>query len=329
MGDGEFQLRWGIVGTGQIATAFVRDLRRHGTGRSIIAAVLSRSRARAEVFGCDCGVPSDKCFVDFDQFLASGVDVCYIASPHTAHVEQALRCLSGGVSVLVEKPLALSKSDAERVFRVARENGLFAMEALWTRFLPAMEAVCACIQSGEIGTLMSIDTDFGFDGANGPPRLTDPALGGGSLFDVASYALHLPTLFLPEDKKALAPKILHTESKNQANGVDDSFRALLCYSSEVENLMLSFRTSIVENTSQTAVIRGSQGVCVIEAPFGGPDSFHIDGKRDSVAKTGHGLHYQVREVERCMQSGMLESSRVPWKESISWAGVLENLGSLR
>lgn len=116
--------------------------------------------------------------------------------------------------------------------QVAKEKGLFAMEAVWTRFIPGMEAVQEKIVNGELGNLMSIDTDFGFDGADAPSRLTDPELGGGSLFDLATYSLHLPS-FLCKELEQVAPTIVHTNCQ-MSGMVDKEFKTLLVYEGKVK-----------------------------------------------------------------------------------------------
>lgn len=92
---------------------------------------------------------------------------------------------------------------------------------------------------------------------------------------------------------------------------------------------MSFRTKIDKDTSCTAVIRGDKGVCVIESPFHCPDRFWMNGNVFFVGKFGHGLHYQVREVEKCIGNGELQSSRMPWADSIQVADTLERLGKMR
>lgn len=92
---------------------------------------------------------------------------------------------------------------------------------------------------------------------------------------------------------------------------------------------LSFRTKVDKDTSCTAVIRGDDGVCILECPFHCPEKFWMKGKKHLVEKVGHGLHYQVGEVEKCIGNGELQSSRMPWTDSIQWADTLEKLGNIR
>ena len=108
------RLRWGIIGTGVIASHFAEDIfAQHG---SPATAVLSRDLARAKMFGARAGVLDDAlCTDNFDKFAAA-IDIAYIASPHTDHAKDALRCLRANLHVLVEKPLALTAQGGELIF---------------------------------------------------------------------------------------------------------------------------------------------------------------------------------------------------------------------
>lgn len=76
-------------------------------------AVLSRDTARAREFGAKVGVADAAlCASDFDIF-APAIDVAYIATPYTEHCQDALRCVTAGLHVLVETPTALTANDGE------------------------------------------------------------------------------------------------------------------------------------------------------------------------------------------------------------------------
>lgn len=107
------------------------------------------------------------------------------------------------------------------------------MEAIWTRFIPAMRVATDCVQSSGIGDVVGLDVDYGFDGHGAPPRLTDPLLGGGALYDVGTYGLHLATLFADHNPHPPIPEILHTKAKVRPDGVDETYNGILCYPSKV------------------------------------------------------------------------------------------------
>ena len=113
------------------------------------------------------------------------VDIVYVATPHVLHRENCLLALRHGKAVLCEKPFAINAAEAAEVFALARAKGLFVMEAMWTRFLPAIVKVREMLAAGAIGEPRWLAADFGFQAPFNPQsRIFDPALGGGALLDV-------------------------------------------------------------------------------------------------------------------------------------------------
>lgn len=111
-------LRWGVIGTGEIANQFAKDLIEHTSDINVLTSVLSRTRDKAIAFGSRFNIDTKNCFYEFGSFADSRIDVCYIATPHTHHTSDALRCLDHNLGVLVEKPFALKARDAATVFQV-------------------------------------------------------------------------------------------------------------------------------------------------------------------------------------------------------------------
>ena len=146
---GEVRLfRWGIIGSGFVARKFVLGLRQSEDGRP--ALVYSRNTDNAHRFAKDFGV--SEVATDLEEAAgSSSVDAFYLATPPTAHREQALACFARGKPVLIEKPLAASKADAEAIAGSAKRNGVFCMEGMWTRFLPLAQRLRAAIADGEMG----------------------------------------------------------------------------------------------------------------------------------------------------------------------------------
>ena len=311
-------LRWGIIGTGGIAAQFAEDLRsQHG---SAATAVLSRDKERARNFGARTGVVDQTLCTDDFAVFAAAVDVAYIATPHTDHVNDALRCLRVGLHVLVEKPLALTMDGAQAVFEEASARSLFAMEAMWTRFIPAFMAATAAAESGEIGRVTHIRIDHGFDGSAASSRLTDPALAGGAWYDLGSYAIACSYAMLGRPRGAVSASAAVTE--RHTTGVDATTEGHIILTGTGGTV--SFRTSISDGAAKnTLAAIGDKGSIVIEAPFHHPTTFVVNGRREVFPLCGHGLWYQAVEVERCIARGELQSSLCTWDESKSWAAAIE------
>ena len=109
-------IAWGIVGTGGVARQFAADLALLPDASLI--GVCSRDLEKAKAFQTE--FRAERPYSDLDAMLADpGIDLIYIATPNALHAEQALRAIAAGKSVLVEKPLATSVADAERIGREA------------------------------------------------------------------------------------------------------------------------------------------------------------------------------------------------------------------
>src|ERR1035438_2144825 len=120
-------LRWGILGTGGIAHAFASDLRLTQSG--VVSAVGSRSQASADTFAEEFGIEGRH--ASYESLVAdANVDVIYVATPHPMHRDNAILALRAGKPVLVEKPFAMNAAEAREIVEAARENALFAMEAI-------------------------------------------------------------------------------------------------------------------------------------------------------------------------------------------------------
>ena len=195
-------VRWGILGTGGIAHAFATALME--TPGATLAAVGSRSVGSAEQFGREFGSP-----VAYGSYQAlcdsPRVDIIYIGTPHPVHAENAIMALTGGKAVLCEKPFAMNLRQAEKVVALAREKKLFLMEAMWTRFMPALAELRRIVASGEIGPPRQLHADFGFNAPSDPAhRVNNRELGGGALLDLGIYPVSIAAALLGPVTSVLA-----------------------------------------------------------------------------------------------------------------------------
>jgi len=181
---------WGIVGTGTVARQFASDLALVPGAR--IGAIHSRNERRGADF-VSATRSAAKVYTDLSALLADpSLDAVYIASPNVAHAGQALAAMEAGKPVLVEKPLATSSRDARAIAALAASRNCFAMEAMWSRFLPAVQAARALIREGAIGEVTNIEGELAFERKEqAGDRFFDPALGGGASLDLGVYPLSL------------------------------------------------------------------------------------------------------------------------------------------
>ncbi|HXY93001.1 MAG TPA: Gfo/Idh/MocA family oxidoreductase, partial [Acidimicrobiia bacterium] len=187
-------VRWGIASTGGIAASFTKDLA--FVDDAEVVAVASRARKTARRFAAAHGIP--RAHDSYEAMAADpNVDVVYVATPHSRHCADTLLFLAAGKHVLCEKPFALNHAQASSMAADARARGLFLMEAMWSRFLPAYVELRRLVAGGAVGEVVLVEGAFGFavpfDASH---RLFAPELGGGALLDVGVYPVQLAHLLL-------------------------------------------------------------------------------------------------------------------------------------
>ena len=219
------KFRWGILGAGNIAKKFcagVQALADHE-----LVAVGSRSQEKADQFGAQFNIPHRH--NSYEALAADpAVDAIYVATPHPMHKDHSLLCLRHGKAVLCEKPFTINAAEAKVVIDEARRLQIFLMEAMWTRFVPAVVEAKRLIDEGAIGEVRMINADFGFRaGFNPASRAFDPALGGGGLLDVGVYPISLASMLLGR------PNRIATLAELGQTGVDEQSAFILGYPGDV------------------------------------------------------------------------------------------------
>jgi predicted dehydrogenase len=246
---------WGIIGTGQIARNFASDLELLPNAE--LQAVLSRNAATAGQFASSH--KSAMPYSDFDAFLANkSTGIVYIASPNSAHVAQALRCIRAGKHVLIEKPVAPSEPEIGVVEREAARHGVFAMEAMWTRFLPGIASVRNALADGVIGDIRSVRGTLCWKVAFDPgSRFFSKSLGGGASLDLGVYLLSLTMHLFGEPAK------ISGRWQAASTGVDLAARYRLHYPGMDAELLCGFDA----NRYNSFEITGTKGLIRISDPF--------------------------------------------------------------
>ncbi|GAA2106738.1 Gfo/Idh/MocA family protein [Actinomadura alba] len=314
-------IRWGILGTGGIARVFTEDLLLLPDHE--VVAVGSRAAHTAEAFAERHGIP--RAHGSYEDLAADDqVDVVYVATPHSGHYPAALTCLEAGRAVLVEKPFTTGAADAERLIAVAGERGLFAMEAMWTRFNPLITRLRTLVAEGAIGEITSIYADFSFASVFDPAhRLWAPELAGGALLDLGIYPVSFAWMLLGP------PDTVQATAATAPTGVDSNTGVLLGYASGAVALL---HCGLMSDTPRTATVTGTRGRIEVGAPFFRPTSMTLH-RRDAEPETftaeldGHGYTYQAAEVARCLRAGELESPAMPLTETLAIIGTLDTIAA--
>lgn len=350
-------VRWGILGTGAAAAQFTAGLRHVEDAQAW--AVGSRASDTAERFARRMGLP--RAHGNYEALAHDDeIDVVYIATPHHRHLGDCLMCLEAGKAVLCEKPLATSAEEARRIQAAAESRGLFCMEAMWTRFLPAMTKLRELLARGAIGEARLLAADFSipteFDPGN---RYFSPQLGGGALLDRGVYPLSLAFDLFGR------PREIMTQMTPSSTGVDEQQTILLRFDGG-KLAMLS--ASLSGYGSGEAVIAGTTGRLCIHEPLCRPERLTLRraplvragdgaaavgggmGRRlkesplvrglmqrlrpwlDRSARVihapcrGNGYNYEAAEVVRCLRACETQSPRMPLAES---AAILETIDQIR
>jgi predicted dehydrogenase len=309
MHDGS--LRWGILGTGGIAGAFTGDLRLTEAG--VAAAVGSRTQESADRFADGFGI--ERRHASYESLVEDPeVDVVYVATPHPMHRDNALLALRAGKPVLIEKPFTMNAAEAAEVVAVARERNLFAMEAMWTRFLPHIAQVRAWVDGGALGEIVTVMADHGQWFAEDPEfRLFAPALGGGALLDLGVYPVSFASMILG------APNRVISLIEPAFTGVDAQTSILLGHQSGAQAVLSC--TLRAKSPTRGAIV-GTRARIEIEGDFYAPAAVTLvprDGEPTRVEFTdpGRGLYHQVDEVARRLAAGELESPLMSLDETVS------------
>jgi predicted dehydrogenase len=312
-------VRWGILATGKIATAFVTDLAL--LEQCEVAAVGARRQESADAFAAEHAITT--AYGDYRSLVEDpDVDVVYVATPHALHREHVELAFDAGKPVLCEKALTLTAADAEHLVGRAREQRLFFMEAMWMRCNPVVRRMRELVESGQLGDVQQVRADLGFV-VDKPPtdRLLDPALGGGVLLDMGIYPVTFASLFLGEPSSMSA-----TATLSEA-GADLNIAVGLGYESGAIASVTSTMTAWSPRTASVATTKGRIDV---------PDGFHhprsftwtaLDGDPDvagapqpqqvSEEVIGTGLAHEALEVVRCLRSGEIESPLVPLDDTVA------------
>ncbi len=312
-------IRWGVLGPGNIARTFARGL--SALDDHIVVAAGSRDEARAQAFTDRHGTSTGIGYGSYAALVESPeVDAIYVATPHPFHREHATLALRAGKAVLCEKPLCVNRHQGEALVAASVDSGSFLMEAMWTRFLPAVDQVLAWIQDGAIGDVRMLSCDVGFRCPWRPEsRLLDPALAGGALLDVGVYTVAMASLLFGHE-----PLSTRAQGHIGASGVDEQCALLLRYAG---GELAVLRSAIRTNTPHVARIEGTEG-CITLPAFWRATTATLERPREKAvtvraAFTANGYEYEAAEVARCLRAGLIESPRMCHAESLGILTIMD------
>ncbi|MCK5815531.1 MAG: Gfo/Idh/MocA family oxidoreductase [Flavobacteriaceae bacterium] len=276
----EIQIKWGVLSTAWIATDFVIPAMLKSKYSKLIA-IASRSEQKAKDIAEQFDIP--KYYASYQDLLDDAtIEVVYIPLPNHLHVDWAIKALRAGKHVLVEKPIALSSAEAQKLINEARKHPeLKIMEAFMYKHHPQWIKVKSLIDSGEIGVLKTIQSSFSFFDDNPDSIVNQKKLGGGSLMDIGCYPISISRYLFEAEPKSVSATIEYdpiTKVDILANGI-----------LEFEEGTCTFFSAIQLMEDQYVKIFGTEGYIEIEIPF--------NPKSDKPAKTWLVTEGVKREME--------------------------------
>ena len=309
-------IRWGILSTGTIAKNFAETAKKMADVK--ITAVASRSQKKADDFGWKYGIAH--CYDSYEALAKDpDVDIVYVATPHSRHFDDVKLMIENGKHVLCEKSFTVDAKEAEMLFALAKEKGVFLMEAFWTKLCPIYRDVERIIASGALGEIRTVTAQYGYTTAR-EARKFDPALAGGTLLDIGVYAIGFACMMLGYKMDEIRSKLVMNSVGTDAYDAiymrkGDAFAQLTC--------------AIGAYMPLHGAVYGTKGY--IDIPdFKNPQKITVfyEGRSPQVFTRVfevNGFEYEIREAMDCVRAGRTESSLMTPEQSIAVMRIMDEI----
>lgn len=311
---------FGIMGLGKIAEAFASAVNAtENTALVCASRTVEKAKSFAEKYS------AKRYYGSYKQLAYdTEVDIIYIATPMSCHYEDVKLCLEGGRNVICEKSVTMNAEQWKELTAEAKDKGLFLMEAMWMKCLPAFRKAKDWIAQGKIGKPVYVKADLNsLCVDDGKDRLYRKDLGGGSLLDLGVYVLTLAC-----DILGYKPDEIHSAMRISETGVDFMNAMLLKYKDGSFADLTSAFDFLMENR---AYIVGTSGKIIFEPWFHCTQFATLyDAKSNQVERFDgsficNGYEYEVMEAVRCLESGKLESVLVPQSETLAVMEIMDEI----
>lgn len=309
---------WGILGTGNIARKFTRALMLLDNAH--LYAVGSRDNDKAAGFAAEFGFT--KHYGSYEEMVADpGVEIVYISSPHTHHLEHTLLALRNGKHVICEKPMSINAPEVKVMVEEARNQGLFLMEALWPPFQPSYLKADEIMKSGRMGSLHHMRGKFAFVSPYDPElRTYNLELGGGSLLDIGIYPIMDILKYMGEPESIVAASVL------SPTGADESTSVIFKFS---DGRMAEAYCSFANMSGVSTELNFEKGNLVLSRGRDRNQHLLIEFPGDTddriFTPPAQGYQYEAMEVMNCLDRGLTESTVVPLSFTLTLARTLDTV----
>ena len=317
-------LRVGILGCGNIAAKVADSLK--GNKSVAIAGVASRERNKAKKFAA-AHCPDAKVFTGYEKLAAADdIDLIYITTPNTYHYEHAILCIKEYKNVLIEKPFAMSKAEADSIFFEAKNRNVFVAEAMWTSYLPLHKKILEWINEGRIGSVKYVSANLGYDIEN-VPRLNSTVLGGGSYLDLGVYTTNFALSFMGDDIR-----VSRVFARQLSSGIDKD--TSYCMESEDGSILGNFYVTMCANTDKDGVIVGEEGKIRVsdinnyrKIALYTPDDELIE-EVEAGEEYLAGYVYEFEACGKAISKGLIQAPDMPWSRTIRIAQINDTIRSM-
>lgn len=304
------KFNWGIIGPGRIAQKFTDAVDKMQGSK--VAAIASQSSSDLENLRKKM---HSKCvYSSYEELVQDQeIDAVYIATPHRFHYENAMLCLGYSKPVLVEKAFTVNSREAELLVSTARQKKAFLMEAMWTRFLPAILKVGEWIKKGKIGEVCLVSSTLGFSAKRDKQdRLLNIELAGGSLLDLGIYNIAISQFIFRKP-----PVSFSVQGYIGETGVDESVSAVLDYGN---GALSQFACTFLTRPLCQVEIYGTKGYILIHPVFNSTEKTTLVTKNKTLPYNHphriNGFEFQIEEAQCCIRNGCLESPLMTHADSL-------------
>lgn len=310
------QLNFGIIGAAGIANAFAQGVLDAKGGK--LYAVAARNKERAEAFAENWKM--EKAYGSYEELVNDPlVDVIYVATPNGLHKEHSILAMKHKKHVMCEKPFASNAREVEEMIAVAKEEDVFLMEGMWTRYFPLVQQVKKWVEENKIGKVKMIEADFGFNGLDKDNIRYDLSLAGGALMDVGIYPISFVSYIYGKQ-----PQVIKALGELSESGVDEQNSMIFKYT-DGQAAVISSAMNVT--TARNMYILGEKGYIHIPNVWQ-PKSceIHIEGQeveKYEIGYEGNGYNYEVQEVIDCILAGKKESESMPVQESLEIMNTMD------
>lgn len=315
-------MKLGILGAGNIAGTMADTVNRMyaaGIGDVKLYAVGARDLARAQDFSKANGV--EKAFGSYEEMLSDPqLDLVYVATPHSHHMEHTKLCVEYGKAALVEKAFTANAAQAGEVLALAEKKKVLVTEAIWPRYQPMRQIILDTLASGIVGEPRTLTANLSY-AISHVPRIQDPALAGGALLDVGVYALNFAEMVFGRcDRAAGCAQLTRA-------GVDATDSITLFWN-DGRTAVLTAGTDCISD--RKGIIYCTEGFVIVEN-INNPQSLAVYDKNYAcISRTDApaqltGYEYEVLEAAQALKEGRTECASMPHAETIHIMELMDEL----